>query len=51
MVESYASSVEDKLIEGLTFRLENGASYINDRRFCTFFLKGVTSTRRLLEPN
>jgi hypothetical protein len=40
MVESYANSVEDKLIEGLTFKLEGGASYINDRRFCTFHPQG-----------
>ena len=40
MVESYASSVEDKLIEGLTFKLEAGASYINERRFCTYHPQG-----------
>lgn len=40
MVESYANSVEDKLIEGLTFKLEGGASYINDRKFCTFHPQG-----------
>ena len=40
MVESYANSVEDKLIEGLTFKLEGGASYINERKFCTFHPQG-----------
>ncbi len=40
MVESYANSTEDKLIEGLTFKLEGGASYINDRNFCTFHPQG-----------
>ncbi len=40
MVESYANSVEDKLIEGLTFKLEPGASYINEKLFCTFHPQG-----------
>ena len=31
MVESYANSVEDNLIDGVSFRLESGASYINER--------------------
>ena len=40
MVESYANSVEDKLIDGLSFKLESGASYINERKFVTFHPQG-----------
>ena len=51
MVESYANSVEDKLIEGLTFKLEGGASYINERKFCTYHPQVVTIIHRLQDPN
>jgi len=40
MVESYANSVEDKLVDGLTFKLTEGASYINDRKSVTFHPQG-----------
>ena len=40
MVESYANSVEDKLIDGLSFKLESGASYIHDRRSVSFHPSG-----------
>ena len=40
MVEAYANSVEDKLIDGLSFKLESGASYINERKFVTFHPQG-----------
>ena len=40
MVESYANSVEDKLIDGLSFKLEAGASYINERRSVTYHPQG-----------
>ena len=36
MVEAIANSVEDRLIDGLTFKLAKGASYIADRRSVTF---------------
>ncbi len=40
MVEAIANSVEDKLIDSLTFKLKEGASYITDRRSCTFYPSG-----------
>ena len=36
MVEAYANSVEDRLVDGLTFKMNPGASYINSRRFLHF---------------
>jgi hypothetical protein len=35
MVESMANSVEDYLIDGLSFKLKPGASYINERKSVT----------------
>ena len=40
MVESFANSVEDKLIDSLQFKLKEGASYITDRRSVTFYPQG-----------
>ena len=40
MVEAIANSVEDKLIDSLTSKLKGGASYITDRRSCTFYPSG-----------
>ena len=40
MVESYANSLEDRLVDGLSFKLDPGASYINDRRSVTFHPQG-----------
>ena len=40
MVDSMASSVEDYLIEGLSFKLNPGASYVTDRRSVSFFTAG-----------
>jgi hypothetical protein len=40
MVEAIANSVEDKLIDGLQFKLKEGASYINDRKSVTFHASG-----------
>ena len=40
MLESYANSVEDKLIDGLSFKLDPAASYINSRSFSTFHPQG-----------
>ena len=35
-----ASSVEDYLIEGLSFKLNPGASYVTDRRSVSYFTAG-----------
>ena len=40
MVESYANSIEDKLVDGLSFKLNPGASYINERKSVTFHPQG-----------
>ena len=40
MVESIANSVDDRLIDGLSFKLAPGASYITDRRSVTFHPQG-----------
>ena len=40
MTEAIANSVEDRLIDGLSFKLEKGASYITDRRSVTFHPMG-----------
>ena len=40
MVESYANSVEDRLFEGLTFKLDPGASCINESKSVTFHPQG-----------
>ena len=32
MVDSMVSSIEDYLIDGLSFKLNPGASYVTDRR-------------------
>jgi len=36
MVEAVANGVEDKLVDGLSFKLAPGASYVQDRRSCTY---------------
>jgi hypothetical protein len=40
-MESTAQSVEDYLIDGLSFKLQPGASYITQRRSVTFFPSGA----------
>ena len=40
MVESMANSVEDYLIDGLSFKMKGGASYITDRRSVTYHPAG-----------
>lgn len=40
MVEAHAQSVEDYLIEGLSYKLNAGASYVTKRRSCSFFSSG-----------
>jgi hypothetical protein len=43
------NSVEDEIIDGLNFDLEPGASYVFNRRFCTFHPAGQnTYTARSL---
>ena len=40
MVEAHANSVEDKLIDGLSFKLGAGASYVQERKSVTFHPQG-----------
>ena len=40
MVDAMVNSVEDYLIEGLSFKLQPGASYVTDRRSVSFFPAG-----------
>ena len=40
MVEAHAQSVEDYLIEGLSYKLSPGASYVSNRRSVSFFPSG-----------
>ena len=39
-MEVYSSSVEDQLIEGLSYKLAPGSSYIQDRKSVTFYPSG-----------
>ena len=40
MVEAHAQSTEDFLIEGLSYKLNPGASYVSNRRSVSFFPSG-----------
>ena len=40
MVEAAANSTEDYLIDGLSFKLKAGASYINERKSVTYHPQG-----------
>ena len=40
MVEAVANSVEDVLVDGLSFKLRPGASYINERKSVTYHPQG-----------
>lgn len=40
MVESLASSVTDKLIDGLSFKIAPGASYVQSRASCQWYANG-----------
>ena len=40
MVEALVSGVEDKLIDGLSLKLQPGASYVLDRRSVTYHPQG-----------
>ena len=42
-METHIQSVEDSLIDSLSFRLPNSANFINDRRSVTFFPAGGDS--------
>ena len=39
-MEVYSSSVEDQLIDGLSYKLAPGSSYIQDRKSVTFYPSG-----------
>ena len=39
-MEVYSSSVEDQLIDGLSFKLAPGSSYIQDRKSSTYWTSG-----------
>jgi len=39
-MEVYSNSVEDQLIDGLSYKLNSGSSYITDRKSVTFFPQG-----------
>ena len=43
MVETMAKSVEDYLLDGLSFRLSPGASYTLNTRSCTWYTSGAQS--------
>ena len=55
-MEHYANSVEDHLIDGLKYKLEPGASYVQSRRQVTWYPSGSaiyspTSGTRLIRVN
>ena len=39
-MENHAQSIEDNLVEGLSFKLKPGASYVTNRRSVTYFPQG-----------
>ena len=42
-MEVYSSSVEDQLVDGLSFKLHPGSSYVTDRQSVSFFPSVATS--------
>ena len=42
-MEGHAQSVEDNLIESLSFKLRHGAPYVTNRRSVTFWPQGANS--------
>ena len=55
-MEHYANSVEDHLVDGLKYKLEPGASYVQSRRQVTWYPSGSaiyspTSGTRLIRVN
>ena len=51
MVEAMANGIEDRLIDGFSFKLAPGASYITDRRSVPFIPKEATLTHPNQELN
>ena len=39
-METVSNSIEDSLISGLSYKLDATASYITDRKSCTFYAMG-----------
>ena len=39
-MESYAQSTQDYLIDGLSYKMPNGASYVSNRRSISFYSSG-----------
>ena len=39
-MEHHVASIDDALIGGLSYKLKPGASYVTDRRKCTFYASG-----------
>ena len=46
-MEVISNSVEDKLIDGLSYKLEPTASYITERKSATFWAQGSKSKQVL----
>ena len=51
MVEAMANGVEDKLIDGLSFKMQPGASYVVDRRSVTYHPRIPIFTKQQVEQN
>ena len=45
MVEAIANGIEDKLIDGLSFKMNTGASYVVDRRKGSNIYKLLAGTK------
>ena len=44
----YSSSVEDQLIDGLSFKLAPGSSYVTERKSVTYFPQGSNVVKATL---
>ena len=51
MSEHYINSVEDYLIDGLSFKMPAGGSYVISRKNVLFILQEVLLTQVFQEPN
>ena len=40
-IETYANSIEDHLIDGLTFKLDPTANYVSSRQSVTYYTQGA----------
>ena len=40
-METYANSIEDHLIDGLTFKLDPTANYVVERQSVTYYTQGA----------